>query len=33
VFRIKQTRPFKQGKEVRLALVNTDLRVPALLQK
>ena len=33
VFRIRQTRPFKQGKEVKLALVNTDLRVLALLQK
>jgi hypothetical protein len=33
VFRIKQTRPFKQGKQVRLTLVNTDMRVLALPQK
>jgi hypothetical protein len=33
VFRVKQTRPFKQGKQVQLTLVNADVRVLALPQK
>jgi hypothetical protein len=33
VFRIRQTRPFKQGKEVKLTLIDTDLRILAAPQK